>query len=99
MDTIVFFVVHHATSDFHTELLRRCVSSIRQYHEKNRIIVCKTSTSDIPDDIRSLNIDVFNTKYDGSHIFGAMNILAELTNIDRYIIMHDSMLLLKELPT
>jgi hypothetical protein len=99
MDSIVFFIVHHSTSYLHTSILERCIGSIRKYYTENKIIVCKTSVSEITNNmINYNNIEFVNTPIDGTHVYGALYILANRENINNYIFMHDSMILIKRLP-
>jgi len=102
MDKLIFLIVHHSTSDLHTYVLKKCINSINEFHSGNRIIICKTSTSVIPNDIYAFNnVRVINTPLDGSHIYGAIHLLVnsnEIKDNDNYVLMHDSMILIKRLP-
>lgn len=91
MDNLVFFIVHHATTQLHTDVLTECVTSIRKFH-KNQIVIIKTSTTNVVD--YGENVSVVNTDLDGSHIFGAMCKIYDY-DIENYIFMHDGMILLK----
>lgn len=91
MDKLVFFIVHHATSQLHSDVLTECISSIRKFHN-NQIIVIKTSTTNVIN--YGDNVSIVNTVLDGSHIFGALCKIYEY-NINDYIFMHDGMILLK----
>jgi hypothetical protein len=98
MENLVFVIPHHSTSSQHTSLLIRCLKSVRDIYRSNKIIVCKTSTSVIEDSIKQeFNIEIENTIYDGSHIYGAICCIIS-NNIKNFILLHDSMVLLKELP-
>lgn len=96
MDSLVFIIVHHSNSSFHTELLNLCIQSIRNFYN-NKIIVCKTSNSPIPNNIL-FNVEYVNTILDGSHIYGGLATIIDRNDIENYILIHDSMLLCKELP-
>ena len=99
MEDVVFVVLHHASRDVHTNVFHRCLESIRRIYPKNRITVCKTSTTTIKDEIiQKYSIDVKNTICDGSSMWGGIcHIIHE--KIPRFIFMHDTVFLLKELPT
>jgi len=99
MENLEFVIPHHSTTSQHTSLLIRCLKSIRDIYKTNKIIVCKTSTSVIEDAIKQeFNIEIENTIYDGSHVYGA--ICSIISNkIKNFILLHDSMVLLKELPS
>jgi len=99
MDDLVFVVVHHSTSTLYTDIFIRCLESIRRLYPTNRISVCKTSTTTIDESIQSkYNIDIKNTICDGSSIYGGIcHIINE--SISHFILMHDSMVLLKKLPS
>lgn len=100
MDALTFIIAHHSTNDSHINLLVRCIESIRLLYNKNKIIISKTSTSIIPNDILSKydNIIVKNIMKDGLHIYGAIEILINIEDINNFIILHDSMVLLNKLP-
>ena len=98
MDSIVFCVVHHATSDLHLDVFNQCISSIIKFHPNNKIFVCKTAVSPMPDYILIHdNVTYVTTPVEGSHIYGAISILLQITNITNYVLMHDSMILMKPL--
>ena len=98
MDNLVFVIAHHSTTPHHTHLLIRCLKSIRDIYKENKILVCKTSTSVIEDNItQEFNIIIENTMYNGSHIYGAICCIIS-NKFEKFILLHDSMMLLKELP-
>jgi hypothetical protein len=101
MNQLHFCIVHHATTPFHTEVLNLSILSIRNFYPDNPIIVCKTSSSMIPDAMRNYDrVSYYDTPRDGSHIYGAIRLLVDL-NLDpetNYIIMHDSMFISRPLP-
>lgn len=98
MENLVFVIPHHSTTSEHTLLLIRCLKSIRCIYKINKILVCKTSTSVIEDAIKQeFNIIIENTIHDGSHVYGA--ICSIISNkFEKFILLHDSMVLLKNLP-
>jgi hypothetical protein len=95
MEGITFCIPFYGKELAHTELLKTCVEQIRKYYPANKILVCKTSDSYMPD---LSGIDVYDTFVDGSHIIGAIEILMRKCTTKHYLIMHDSMFLLKPLP-
>jgi hypothetical protein len=95
MEEITFCIPFYGKELAHTELLKTCVGQIRKYHPANKILVCKTSDSYMPD---LSDIDVYDTFVDGSHIIGAIELLIRKCTTKRFLIMHDSMFLLKPLP-
>ena len=97
MDSLIFYILHHSSSDLHTYILDQCLKSIRQFHE-NKIIVCKTSTSIIPDHMLYQNVEYVNTPVDGSHVYGILQTMVENENFQNFILMQDGMILLKKLP-
>lgn len=103
MDSLLFCVMHHSTSKLHTDVFENCINSIRKYHPNNRILIVYTSKTIIPSHILDYNnVLSVQTPVDGSTIYGAMQCLLAivnlvLTNVKNYIIMHDSMFLLKSL--
>jgi len=97
---LTFFILHHATKYAHTKILIRCLQSIRRLYPKNPIVICKTSTTAITEDIiSSFKVRIVNTAYDGSTIWGGICSLIDDIAIDNYILLHDSMVLLKKLPS
>lgn len=96
MENIVFYIAHHSTIQKHKDMLILCVNSIRKIYPYNKIIVCRTSTSDIPSEI-STEVEFIITPLDGSHIYGAIKIICENIH-ENYILLHDGMILRKELP-
>jgi len=98
MDSITFCIPHYSKNSTHVEILMTCIKRIRMFYPKERILICKTSDS-LPFDLSAYeNIDVFNTYADGSHVFGAIELLLRKCETTRYIICHDSMFILKPLP-
>ena len=96
MESILFCVMHHSTCSFHTEVFDKCISSIKKFHPNNKILVCYTSTSVIPQHmLEYTNVTYQLTPIDGTHVYGAMSILTKLNDVDNYILLHDSMILLK----
>jgi len=96
METLTFCVVHHSTSELHTILFETCISAIRKFHPDNPIIVCHTSTTKISQNALNYNnITYIVTPIDGSTIYGAMSVLVKMENVINYILLHDSMVLLK----
>lgn len=92
-------IPHHSSCELHTELLKKCVQSIRNIYKKIRIIICKTSTTIIPDTmINEFNLEVINTPQDGSTVVGAIYNIVKDKTILNYIIVFDSMHLLNALP-
>lgn len=98
MNSLTFFVVHHATSELHTYVLDKCISSIKLHHPESKIIICKTSTSNIPVNLNVGNIEIVNTPIDSTHVYGGLYMLVDRTDIENYVFLHDSMVLLKRLP-
>jgi hypothetical protein len=103
MDSLLFCVMHHSTCSFHTEVFDMCISSIKKHYPKNKILVCYTSTSVIPDHMKKYtNVVYQSTPMDGAHIYSAMSMLiqidSDMTKVENYILLHDSMILLKPLP-
>jgi hypothetical protein len=95
MEEITFCIPFYGKELAHTELLKTCVRQIRKYHPANKILVCKTSDSYMPD---LSGIDVYDTFVDGSHIIGAIELLIRKCTTKHFLIIHDSMFLLKALP-
>lgn len=79
------------------ELLSACIKQIRKYYPNNRILVCKTSDSSVPD-ISGHQVELYNTFVNGSRIIGAIELLIRKCETKHFIIFHDSMFLLKPLP-
>ena len=100
MDKLIFCIAHHSDSNVHTELLSNCIMSIREYYPFNKIIIVKTSTSNIPYSILDDNIYVYNKYNDNTFIIGVLpTILDILKEGDNYILIHDSMYLINKLPS
>lgn len=104
MESLLFCVMHHSTTKMHTDVFENCIKSIKKFHPNNRILIVYTSKTVIPKYILDYNnVLSVQTPVDGSTIYGAMQCLLAivnmvLTNVTNYIIMHDSMFLLKSLP-
>lgn len=103
MDSLLFCIMHHSTSPFHTEVFDLCISSIKKHHPQNKILVCHTSTSSIPVHMLNYkNVVYHQTPMDGAHIYSAMSMLiqidSDITKVEDYVLLHDSMILLKPLP-
>lgn len=98
MESILFCVMHHSTCSFHSEVFDLCISSIKKFHPNNKILVCYTSTSVIPNHMLDYtNVTYTLTPVDGTSIYGAMATLVKITDVENYILLHDSMILLKPL--
>ncbi len=98
MDTLTFCIMHHSSSDLHTVIFEKCINSIKKFHPDNNVVICHTSTTKISQNIMDYgNITCVNTPIDGTTIYGAMSILLKLDNITNYILIHDSMILLKKI--
>lgn len=95
MEGITFCIPYYGKEPKHTELLTRCIESIRSYYPINPILVCKTSDSYLPD---LSGVEVFTTFVDGSHIYGAIELLTRVCKTKHFLICHDSMFLMKALP-
>jgi hypothetical protein len=99
MNNFVFLIIHHSNNEKHLFILDRCVKSIREIYNNSRIIICKTSVSVVSDEfIEKYNVEINNTLYDGLHVYGGINLIVNDSTINNYILIHDSMILLKELP-
>lgn len=99
MDKLIFVIVHHSTSKKDTELLIECIQCIRNYYPINNIKIIKTSTTNIPYEIIDSNIEIYNKINDNSFIIGCLPILEQICDDDdNYILIHDSMYIVKELP-
>lgn len=96
METLTFCVIHHSTSELHTTIFEICIAKIRNFHPNNRIIVCHTSTTIISQNVLNYdNITYVVTPIDGTTIYGAIYTLLNIENVTDYILLHDSMILLK----
>ena len=95
---ITFCIPYYGKNPSHTTILSTCISQIRKYYPVNPILVCKTSDSYMPSDITYINLKVFNTFVDSSHVIGAVELLIKECKTSHFIICHDSMFLIKELP-
>jgi hypothetical protein len=98
MDAITFCVPYYGKEPAHTELLSTSIRQINKYYPNNRILICKTSDSYVPD-LSGYRVEIHNTFVDGSHIIGAIELLVRKCETKNFIICHDSMFLLKPLPT
>jgi hypothetical protein len=111
MNNLIFCVPHHCGMPMHTYILTQCIKSIRKFHPESKIIICKTSGSVVPEELLDEYITVCNTPVDNSHIYGAMKLISDMkiedhylrpegaVVLDHYLFMHDSMILLKPLPS
>lgn len=98
MDSITFCIPHHSTTQEHVFMLLKCIQSILNHYPTNPILLCRTSSSlPIPVQLPP-NVTVYNTALDGTHVIGAMDCLLKNCKTDKYILLHDSMFLLKRLP-
>lgn len=96
MEYITFCIPYYGKELVHTELLTRSIESIRLYYPTNPILVCKTSDSHLPEDLSG--VEVYSTFVDGSHIYGAIELLTRVCKTKHFLICHDSMFLMKPLP-
>jgi hypothetical protein len=99
MEDITFCVPYYGKAEQHTFLLERCISCIRMHYPTNTILICKTSDSYMPDIGDDTNIHIYNTFVDGSHVIGAIELIIRECKTNHFLICHDSMFLLKPLPT
>jgi len=88
MEYITFCIPYYGKELVHTELLRRSIESIRLYYPTNPILVCKTSDSHLPEDLSG--VEVYSTFVDGSHIYGAIELLTRVCKTKHFLICHDS---------
>lgn len=79
-------------------MLKKSILSIREHYPRSPILICKTSDSEVGDCSGLGDIQVFNTFCDGSHILGAMELLVRELKTNHFIILQDSMFLLRPLP-
>ena len=99
MNDITFCIVHHATTPLHSFIFEKSISSVRKFHPANRIVVCCSSVTVVPEHILEYeNTSFVYTPMDGSHVYGAMYVLLQLEGVKEYVLMHDSMILLKAFP-
>ena len=94
---ITFCIPYYGKEEANTELLTTCIGQIRKFYPDNPIIVCKTSDSFMPNSLEGPTT-VYDTFADGSHIFGAIELLTRVCTTKHFLICHDSMFLLKPLP-
>jgi len=99
MESITFCIPFYGKEEKHTLILKTCVERIRLFYPNNPILICKTSDSLFPDLSMYSAIGVHNTFVDGSHVFGAIELLLRKCTTEKFLICHDSMFLLKELPS
>ena len=99
MDSITFCIPFYGKEPAHTEILCSSLDQIITFYPHNPIFVCKTSDSFMPNMGSYPNVKVYNTSMDGTHIIGAMELLIKNCNTTRFLIVHDSMFLLKALPS
>ncbi len=79
-------------------MLLKCIQSIIIHYPYNPILVCRTSTS-LPIPIQlPPNVSVYTTTLDGTHVIGAIDCLLKYCKTTHYILLHDSMFLLRRLP-
>jgi len=97
MEDITFCYYFYNPGGEYFDMLRKSILSIREHYPKNPIFVCKTSDSEMGD-CSELDIQVFNTFYDGCHVFGAIELLLRECKTSRFIILQDAVFLLKPLP-
>ncbi len=99
MNKLVFIVIHHSSCEKDTNLLINNILSIRDIYPNNKIIIIKTSTSDIPFYIVDKNISIFNKSDDLTFVMGTLPLICTLLDEnDKYILIHDSMYLINKLP-
>jgi hypothetical protein len=99
MDKLKFIIIHHSSCELHTKLLFNCIMSIREFYKFNRIMIIKTSKSNIPNCILDEDIYVYNKTDDDTFVIGAIPIILDILNDnDKFILIHDSMFLIKDLP-
>jgi len=94
---LTFCIPFYGKEPNHTRILEVCIQQIRKFYT-NRILICKTSDSYMPDLSTYENISIFNTFIDGSHVLGAIELLTRECTTQNFLICHDSMFFLKPLP-
>ena len=99
MESITFCIPFYGKEEKHTLILKTCVERIRLFYPNNPILICKTSDSLFPDLSMYGAIDIHNTFVDGSHVIGAIELILRKCTTEKFLICHDSMFLLKELPS
>lgn len=97
MKDITFCYYFYNPDGQYFDMLRKSILSIREHYPNNPIFVCKTSDSEMGD-CSGLNVQVFNTFFDGSHALGAMELLVRECKTKYFILLQDSMFLLRPLP-
>jgi hypothetical protein len=99
MNSLVFVVLHHSTDYFHIVLLENCLKSIRTLYPTNRILIVKTSESILPDTFqKEYTVEIQNTPQDGSTVMGGIYRIVQDKSIENYMLIHDSMYIIKPLP-
>jgi hypothetical protein len=94
---ITFCIPYYGKEEAHKELLTTCIRQIRKFYPDSPVIVCKTSNSYMPDSLEGPTT-IYDTFVDGSHIFGAIELLTRVCKTKHFLICHDSMFMLKPLP-
>jgi hypothetical protein len=99
MDDITFCVMHHNSGDYCNFILERCVKSIRAIYKNNKIIVCKTITTNIDNYIiNDYNLDVIQKTNDNLYVYSVIETLINIDRLNNIILMQDSMIILNKLP-
>jgi len=96
---LTFCIPYYGKVQYNTEVLYTCVLNIRKYYPKNEILICKNKNSLMPDLSEFDNVNVYDTFIVDSHILGAIQLLITQCKTSNFIICHDSMFMLKELPS
>ena len=97
MNDLTFCIPYYGKEQEHTKILETCIKQIRIFYPKNRILVCKTSDSHMPEHLPS-DIEIYNTFVDGSHMIGAIELLIRECKTTHFLLCHDSMFMMKALP-
>lgn len=95
---LTFCIPYYGKEEKHKDVLLTAVTQIRRFHPEERILICKTSDSLIYDFSSFKNVEVHTTFVDGSHIYGAMELLTRECTTENFLLCHDSMFLLNALP-
>ena len=98
MNSITFCIPYYGKEPVHMDLLRTSITQLTSFYPENPILICKTSDSHMPDLTSYPTVKVYDTFVDGSHIIGAIELLIRKCDTTRFLIVHDSMFLLKALP-
>jgi hypothetical protein len=93
---LTFCIPHYGKEPKHLEILKICIERIRTVYPSAPILVCKTSDSQFESE--DPNVKIFDTFVDGSHVIGAIELLLRECKTGRYVLCHDSMFILKEIP-